>query len=84
MAEIISQLAKNHQVMSITHSPQIAAKANHHYFVYKQETDTRTITGIKLLDATEKVSEIAKMLSGDPPSAAAIANAKELIGSGKK
>lgn len=80
MAEIISKLAEKHQVMSITHSPQIAAKANHHYFVYKQETDTRTITNIKLLSNDDRVIELAKMLSGDPPSDAAVANAKELIG----
>jgi len=80
MAEIIGRLAKDHQVMSITHSPQIAAKANHHYFVYKQETKTRTITNIKLLSADDRVVEIAKMLSGNPPSDAAVANAKELIG----
>ena len=80
MAEIIGKLSKEHQVMSITHSPQIAAKANHHYFVYKHETETRTITNIKLLSADDRVVEIAKMLSGNPPSKAAIANAKGLIG----
>ena len=80
MAEIISKLAKKHQVMSITHSPQIAAKAQHHYFVYKHETETRTITNIKLLSANDRIVEIAKMLSGNPPSDAAVANAKELIG----
>ncbi|MDC1508722.1 DNA repair protein RecN [Saprospiraceae bacterium] len=80
MAEIISKLAKKHQVMSITHSPQIAAKAQHHYFVYKHETETRTITNIKLLSADDRILEIAKMLSGNPPSDAAVANAKELIG----
>ena len=80
MAEIISKLAKKHQVMSITHSPQIAAKAQHHYFVYKHETETRTITNIKLLSADDRIVEIAKMLSGNPPSDAAVANARELIG----
>ena len=80
MAEIISKLAKKHQVMSITHSPQIADKAQHHYFVYKHETETRTITNIKLLSANDRIVEIAKMLSGNPPSDAAVANAKELIG----
>lgn len=80
MAEIIGKLSREHQVMSITHSPQIAAKANHHYFVYKQETDTRTITNIKLLSEEDRIIEIAKMLSGNPPSNAAIENAKGLIG----
>ncbi len=81
MAEIIGKLSREHQVMSITHSPQIAAKANHHYFVYKHETETRTITNIKLLSSDDRIVEIAKMLSGNPPSKAAIANAKGLIGS---
>lgn len=79
MAEIIHQLSQQHQVLSITHSPQIAAKANHHYYVYKHETQTRTITNIKLLSSDDRIVEIAKMLSGDPPSDAAVANAKELM-----
>lgn len=79
MADIINELSAQHQVLSITHSPQIAAKADHHYFVHKQETETRTITGIKLLDKSQRIEEIAKMLSGDPPSKAALANAKDLM-----
>lgn len=79
MADIINELSAQHQVLSITHSPQIAAKADHHYFVHKQETETRTITGIKLLNKSQRIVEIAKMLSGDPPSKAALANAKDLM-----
>jgi len=79
MGEILSDLAGDHQVMSITHSPQIAAKANRHFFVHKNDKENRTVTAIKELDAQGRITEIAKMLSGNPPSAAAIANAKELM-----
>nr|HMP32225.1 DNA repair protein RecN [Saprospiraceae bacterium] len=60
--------------------PQIAAKANRHYFVYKSEMQDKTFTAIKSLSTDERVDEIAKMLSGNPPSQTAIANAKELMG----
>jgi DNA repair protein RecN (Recombination protein N) len=79
MGEILSSLAHQHQVLSITHSPQIAGKADKHYFVYKNDKENRTVTGVKELDAESRVIEIAKMLSGNPPSSAAIENAKELI-----
>lgn len=79
MGDIFAQLASKHQVISITHSPQIAAKADEHYFVYKEDRENRTLTGIRALDMDERVLELAKMLSGNPPSEAAIANAKELL-----
>jgi len=79
MGEIMKQLSEKHQIITITHSPQIAAKADNHYFVFKQEDGKRTNSAIKLLDEENKVMEIAKMLSGAKPSEAAIANAKSLI-----
>ena len=79
MGEILAGLASNHQVMSITHSPQIAAKADRHFFVHKEDRTDRTVTAIKELDKEGRITEIAKMLSGNPPSAAAIENAKELM-----
>lgn len=79
MGEILAQLAEKHQVMSITHSPQIAAKADRHFFVHKNDKPDRTVTAIKELDRAGRITEIAKMLSGNPPSEAAIANAKELM-----
>jgi len=79
MGEILAKLANNHQVISITHSPQIAGKADKHYFVHKNDKSDRTVTAVKELDKEGRVTEIAKMLSGNPPSAAAIENAKELI-----
>lgn len=79
VGKILSRLAERHQVICITHSPQIAARASCHYWVYKSDTDTRTITAMKQLSADEKITEIAKMLSGNPPTDAALANARELI-----
>lgn len=80
MGGILQKMAKNHQLIAITHAPQVAAKANAHYFVYKTETESNTKTALRMLSDAERVDEIAKMLSGNPPSQAAIANAKELIG----
>jgi len=79
MGEILAGLAVKHQVLSITHSPQIAAKADRHFFVHKNDREDRTVTAIKELDTDGRITEIAKMLSGNPPSPAAIENAKELM-----
>ena len=79
MGQILSELSQKHQLLSITHSPQIASKADRHFYIYKEVKDKRTVTGIKTLNKSERVTEIAKMLSGDPPSKAAKSNAKELI-----
>jgi len=79
MADILSALAAKHQVICITHSPQIAARAQRHYWVYKEDTPTRTLTALKELSQDERILEIAKMLSGNPPSEAALANARELM-----
>lgn len=79
MGDIIKTLSKHHQLICITHSPQVAARAVRHYFVYKEDLKSRTITHVKILDEKERIAEIAKMLSGDPPSSFALENAKELI-----
>lgn len=80
MGKILEDLSKAHQVIVITHSPQVAAKAKNHFFVYKETKGKNTNTHIKVLDKEAKIIEIAKMLSGNPPSDSAIMNAKELIG----
>lgn len=80
MGNILRQLSDGHQVVSITHSPQVASKADRHYFVYKQLKDDRTVTNVKMLDARERVEAIATMLSQNPPTPSAIENAKELLG----
>jgi len=76
---IMQQLAQNLQVITITHLPQIASKGKAHYYVYKDDSDTATFTRIKLLNKDERVTEIAKMLSGDRPGESALQNAKELL-----
>lgn len=80
MGNILSDLSGHHQIVSITHSPQIAAKANAHYFIYKADKPDRTITKVRLLEKEERVRAIATMLSQNPPSESAIENARELIG----
>ncbi len=80
MGSILKQLADKHQLISITHSPQIAAKADTHFFIYKLVENQRTYTKVKELDKSGRIIEIAKMLSGDPPSENAKKNAIELIG----
>ena len=79
VGRIMKQLAVRHQVISITHLPQIAARADTHYFVYKETAGNRTYTRLKALSKDERVRAVAQMLSGDQPSKAAIDNAKELI-----
>ena len=79
MADIMQDLGRKMQVISITHLPQIAAKGKVHYFVYKEDTDERTLTRIRPLDDEERVYEIARMLSGASLTEASVANAKELL-----
>ena len=80
VGEVIADLGNNMQILSITHLPQIAAKGNSHYFVYKNEENDKTTTGIRKLNSEERVSAIAEMLSGKNPGASALQNAKELLG----
>ncbi|MEZ4931373.1 MAG: hypothetical protein R2788_04480 [Saprospiraceae bacterium] len=80
MGNILRQLSNHHQVINITHSPQIAAKADAHYFVYKKVDANSTSTRVKLLSDEERVRSIAVMLSQNPPSESALQNARELIG----
>ncbi|WP_316793829.1 DNA repair protein RecN [Pedobacter frigoris] len=80
VGEVIGDLENNMQVICITHLPQIAAKGNSHYFVYKNEQTNRTTTGIRKLESDERVAVIAEMLSGKTPGASAIKNAQELLG----
>lgn len=76
---IISDMSKNMQVINITHLPQIASKGGHHYLVYKLEEKAATQTHIRLLNFEERILEIAKMLSGQELTSAAVENAKVLL-----
>ncbi len=79
MGAILRDLSDRHQVVSITHTPQIAACADKHYFAYKEVSNGRTVTRLRALTPAERVRAIGVMLSGDPPSEAALATAQELI-----
>jgi DNA repair protein RecN (Recombination protein N) len=77
---IMKDLSAAHQLITITHQPQIAAKAAAHFFVYKHIVNDKIVTSIKLLTDDERITAIAQMLSGEQPTAAAIENAKEMLG----
>ncbi|HET6766031.1 MAG TPA: DNA repair protein RecN [Chitinophagaceae bacterium] len=77
---IMKELAASRQVICITHQPQIAGKANAHFFVYKEVVKDEVKTNIRLLNIDERITTIAKMLSGAKPTAAALENARELVG----
>ena len=79
MGRMLEQLAEEHQIVTITHSPQIGSKGKLHYFVYKEVGDNQTYSNIRKLNVDERVGVLAVMLSQDPPSKSAIANAKELL-----
>lgn len=84
MGEIMFQMSRTMQVITITHLPQIAAKGEHHYRVYKDDSGLQTETYIQQLSSTERVDEIATMLSGKVRGEAAIQNARELLGAENK
>lgn len=79
MGSILKTIAAHQQVISITHSPQVASRAEKHFFVFKEHLKDATQTRIKQLNEEERINELAKMLSGEPPSKAALKNAYELI-----
>jgi len=80
VGNVIGDLEQNMQVICITHLPQIAAKGDAHYFVYKNEETERTTTGIRKLKPEDRIRAIAEMLSGKDPGASALKNAQELLG----
>ena len=79
MANLMLNMSKTMQIISITHLPQIAAKGENQYNVYKYQKSGITNTKIKKLNSEERVEEIAKMLSGDIISSSALTHAKELL-----
>lgn len=80
MGEIMRQMGKDMQVITISHLPQIAAKGSGHYIVYKEDTDETTATFMRKLTDEERVNEIARMLSGAETTSQAIDNAKVMLG----
>lgn len=76
---IMKELAESRQVICITHQPQIAGKATAHFFVYKEIVKDTVKTNIRRLSTEERITTIAKMLSGEKPTAAAMENAREMV-----
>ena len=80
MGEMMKEISRTIQVITITHLPQVAVKGAVHYKVFKQDSADSTFTSIKRLDKEERVREIAQMLSGEAIDEAALNNAKSLLG----
>ncbi len=76
---IMKQLSASRQVICITHQPQIAGKADAHFFVHKEIKNDTVQTNIRLLTQDERITTIAQMLSGERPTAAALENAREMV-----
>jgi len=79
MGDIMNQMSASMQVFSITHLPQIAAKGQSHFKVFKQDIKNATVTSLKKLSQEERIDEIAQMLGGKKISASAIAHANQLL-----
>ena len=79
IGSIMSQMGTSLQLIAITHLPQVASQAEHHYFIYKDNEGERTQSHIRLLDAEERIGEIAKMLSNDQITPEALRAAEVLL-----
>ena len=80
VALILERLANSHQIIAITHLPQIASKGKTHFWVYKDQSKESTTSNIKMLNGKERVEEIAKMISGSEVTETSLNAAKELLG----
>jgi len=79
MGEMMKKIGEQKQLIAVTHLPQIAAKGNQHYLIYKEIKAGTTNTLIKELKTEERINELAKLLSGEKITATAIKNAGELL-----
>jgi DNA repair protein RecN (Recombination protein N) len=79
VGELMKLISRHHQLICITHLPQIATAGAQHFHIFKEVKNNQTFTKIKLLTSEERILEVAKMLSGENFTQAALANAKELI-----
>ncbi|MBK8587163.1 MAG: DNA repair protein RecN [Bacteroidetes bacterium] len=77
---VMNDLSSSLQLLAITHLPQIASRGEVHFFVYKEVIGKRTFTKVSRLKSEDRIVEVARMLSGDKPTAIAMQNAKELLG----
>jgi DNA repair protein RecN (Recombination protein N) len=83
IGEMFQTISKNHQLIAITHLPQVAASGNSHFFVSKNEVNNQTQTQLKKLDSKERIEELANMLSGNKATDIARKNAEELLKSSR-
>lgn len=79
VARKLRELAEHYQVLVISHLPQIAGQADHHFRIEKSEANERVVTQVRILTQEERVEELARMLAGDRVSEAVRANARELL-----
>ena len=79
LGTLMKAMARDHQLIAISHLPQIAAKADTHYLVFKDQSGNKATTGIRLLAAEDRVEEIAKMIGGARPTSTARESARELM-----
>ncbi len=79
MGQMMKSIAHAHQVMTITHLPQVAALGDNHYYVYKDNSGTKSSTMMRSLTEDERVQEIAQMIAGKEPSSTAVNSARELL-----
>ncbi len=79
VGKLLKELASTHQIISITHLPQIAAMSNNHFYVSKKDSEKETIADIKKLSEEEKITEVARLLSSEKVTASSLKTAKELI-----
>lgn len=79
MVRMMKEISQNHQVICITHLPQVAGQGDLHYFVYKDNSSAKTVSKIKLLEEGDRIQELAKMIAGATPSASALESARELL-----
>lgn len=80
VGNVMQKLCNSFQILAITHLPQIAAKGTHQYMIFKESTENTTRSGVRKLNQTERVVEIAKMIGGENPTESALKNAAELMG----
>ena len=79
LVKMMKEMSSRHQVVAITHLPQIAAYGDDHYFVFKENENERSVSKIRRLIDQEREIEIAKMIGGDNPTEIALENARELL-----
>ena len=79
VAEMMKELSRTHQIISITHLPQIASKADNSFLIEKTVTDGRTFTGIRAIEGEDKVMELARLLGGDSITESVITAAREML-----